>query len=155
MIEFIIKYWVQFLLGVVAASITWFAKRFMALHKAKIEADRVKRYGELENKIVQKIEKEINKESLESRQADERMEKEISQLADNVNGLTIGVLSIQGREFRHQCRALLKEDHVISIDEYEQFEEDYEAYKALKGNHKGDALHDSVVEKFNTQVANK
>ena len=50
------------------------------------------------------------------------------------------------------CEWLLSPDHVITVQEYEQFEEDYVAYKGLGGNHRGDALYKSVVEKFNKQL---
>ena len=43
---------------------------------------------------------------------------------------------------------LLQKNHVITVDEYEDFEVEYDVYKGLGGNHKGDALHARVVEKF-------
>jgi len=50
--------------------------------------------------------------------------------------------------FYDECRRLLDPNHVITLDEYEQFNKDYEAYKALGGNHRGDILYKSVVVKF-------
>ena len=152
MLEFIIKYWLQFALGIVAGTLTWFGKRYWSFRTVKLEADRKKRYADLENKIVECVEKKIQKLNVESHEADTHMEEKLNTLFTDVEYLTKGMLSLQGKEFRNECRELLKPEHTITLDEYEQFEADYEAYKALKGNHKGDSLHAAVVEKFNAQV---
>ena len=38
---------------------------------------------------------------------------------------------------------------ILKEKDYERFENEYIAYKALKGNHEGDTLHNAVVVKFN------
>jgi hypothetical protein len=47
---------------------------------------------------------------------------------------------------------LLGTGHYITVDEYEEFEADYATYKRLKGNHRGDALHDRVIDKVRAQM---
>ena len=59
---------------------------------------------------------------------------------------------MQSRMFFNECRRLLDANHEISLDEYEQFNKDYEAYKALGGNHRGDTLYRSVVAKFEASL---
>lgn len=58
-----------------------------------------------------------------------------------------GLLSLQGRDFREECYRLLKENHVITLEEYEQVESDHAAYNALGGNHNGDHLYELVKHK--------
>lgn len=43
-------------------------------------------------------------------------------------------------------------DHTITIEEYQQINEDHEAYHALGGNHNGDALFDLVRKKAEKEV---
>lgn len=69
-----------------------------------------------------------------------------------MEALNKGLLSIQGDKFRKQCRFLLRNDHNITVDEYEQCIADHDAYNSLGGNHSGDLLFDSVVEKFESHV---
>jgi hypothetical protein len=48
------------------------------------------------------------------------------------------------------CEELLKQDS-ISIEEYEEFEDEYSVYKSLGGNHRGDSLHARVIAKYDKQ----
>lgn len=69
-----------------------------------------------------------------------------------MEALNKGLLSIQGDKFKKQCRFLLRHDHIITLEEYEQCIADHDAYNGLGGNHSGDLLFDSVVEKFESHV---
>lgn len=106
--------------------------------------------------MKEEIKDQLQKNKDEWLQADieikHQFNSDVQTLNNTMKALTKGILSIQGRQFRQQCRYLLAVDHVITIEEYEEFENDYAAYKGLGGNHTGDALHDSVVEKFHKQT---
>lgn len=107
----------------------------------------MKKYADKEREFA--IEKT---EALKADIAEEHMissEKD-NQLENKIDILTDGVLSIQGKAFREECRFLLSKD-MITMDEYEEFEGDYATYKRLGGNHNGDALHDRVVDRFTKQ----
>ena len=88
----------------------------------------------------------------------EKSDKIIFDDLSNVHGevdiIESGILSIQGKQFRDMCEDLLQQDY-ISVDEYEEFEEEYSVYKKLGGNHRGDALHERVVAKFDKQSSKK
>ena len=106
----------------------------------------------MREEIVDELTEKINKVEQKSDENDRIVKEEIEILSNNVENLTIGVLSLQGKQFRDECIQLLRPEHAITVDEYEQFEEDYVAYKGLGGNHMGDALHSRVVEKFNNHI---
>lgn len=109
-----------------------------------------------EKDLVAKIEENVDEKMLAERERIEQSDKEIKQDIEELNNkfcvLSQGVLSIQGRQFRADCRQLLQEGHVITLDEYEELESDFDTYKALGGNHTGDALHTAVQEKFQSQI---
>ena len=152
MFDFIIKYWVEFICGLVAAGIGIFAKHYVKLQKKALEDAWRKKEEAAKDEVIKKLEAELESEISKSEEADEEMKEQIEGLSYLIDNLTQGVLSIQGKQFRDICLYLLDPDHIITIQEYEQFEEDYAAYKALGGNHRGDALHDRVVEKFTNQL---
>ena len=104
--------------------------------------------------MMEEIDEKIKTVQTISDEADKQLQEEMIIIKNGVENLTSGILSIQGKQFREECVAMLDPEHFILVDEYEQFEEDYIAYKTLGGNHNGDALHARVVEKFNAQIAN-
>lgn len=154
MLDFFVKYWVQWVCGIVAAGILVWAKHIIKLEKNSVNLTKEKRMKEMRTEIVKELEEKIDEVRKSSNEADERMQNEINDIKTGVKNLNSGILSIQSKQFREECIMLLKSDHFITIDEYEQFEEDYAAYKDLGGNHNGDAFHNRVVEKFAAQVTN-
>lgn len=152
MLDIFIKYWVQWLCGLIAAGIVLWAKHIVKLEKESVNKTKAERMKEIREEIVDELTEKINKVEQKSDENDRIVKEEIEILSNNVENLTIGVLSLQGKQFRDECIQLLRPEHTITVDEYEQFEEDYVAYKGLGGNHMGDALHNRVVEKFNNQI---
>ncbi len=96
-------------------------------------------YNRLDNKITQFIN--------ESREADTQMYNRISKMQKDV-------LDIEGAYFRNECRALLKEDHIITEREFTNITIQHTAYNSLGGNHEGDALYEMVQEKHKKHLIN-
>lgn len=89
---------------------------------------------------------EVVKESDEkSREEDEKIHKEIDIIKD-------GMLSVEGRAFRNECRRLLEQDHVITFNEYEAILGEHVTYNNLGGNHEGDGLFSMVQAKYQNQL---
>lgn len=148
MLDFILKYWVEFLLGIVAAGITIFFKSYINLVKNTLDTQK--------KEFLETIDTTFNNKLNEIDQRIETIENYTQEInnaqQEQISNLTKGLLSVQGRQFKSECQTLLEEEHQITMAEYEQFESDYEAYKALGGNHYGDQLHQLVVKKFEQNV---
>ena len=165
-----LKYWVEVLLGLVAAGLGFLFKRYLQLerkeyytklttdikneNKAIIELLTTK-YVEIDKKVEEEYEQVlhdvddiIEKEHKESKADDALLQNEIDDLMGQMSCLKAGLLSMQGKEFRNNCRDLLNEDHTITLDEWEEIDADHEAYNGLGGNHKGDHLYGLVKTKF-------
>lgn len=149
------EYWLEWVFGLIALGISFGAKHYVKLQKESWNHKWEERKNQAKDEVINKLEKEIHEETEKSKAADKRLEAEIEVIQNNLENLTIGILSMQGKQFKEACYLLLKDYHKITVEEYEQFEEDYKAYKNLGGNHRGDALHDRVVEKFNQQLITK
>ena len=165
----VLKYWVEFILGLIVAGGGFLIKRYLRLEKEerqreqreyfdkmleKIQSDNQQILKSLEkehdkmnqnsedkyNEINTKVDKALEAGRKESKADDAVLEKEISAMKKNITALTAGVLSMQGKEFINNCRKLLAEDHIITLDEWEELDIDHTAYNGLGGNHKGDHL---------------
>lgn len=178
----VLKYWVEFILGLIVAGGGFLIKRYLRLEKEerqreqkeyfdkmleKIQSENQHVLKSLEkehdkmnqksedkyNEINTKVDKALEAGREESKADDAVLEKEISAMKKNITALTAGVLSMQGKEFINNCRKLLAEDHVITLDEWEELDADHTAYNGLGGNHKGDHLFSLVKKKVEAGFA--
>lgn len=178
----VLKYWVEFILGLIVAGGGFLIKRYLRLEKEerqreqreyfdkmleKIQSDNQQILKSLEkehdkmnknsedkyNEINTKVDKALEAGREESKADDAVLEKEISTMKKNITALTAGVLSMQGKEFINNCRKLLAEDHIITLDEWEELDIDHTAYNGLGGNHKGDHLFSLVKKKVEAGFA--
>lgn len=96
------------------------------------------------------IYKELDAMRADMNTQDSNICNDLNNIHKTVDVITNGILSIQGKQFRDMCEELLSQDY-ISIEEYEDFEDEYAVYKSLGGNHRGDSLHARVVAKCDKQ----
>ena len=182
-----LKYWVEFALGLIVTVGGFFLRRYIKLEKAernreqkeyfenltnsikeenaaivtslKTEHNEMnqrsdKRYNELIKQsqdtyieITTKVQEAMLAGRDESKADDAYLQGQISEVSNELGFLKAGLLSIQGKEFRENCRKLLADDHEITLDEWEEIDADHEAYNGLGGNHKGDHLYELVKKK--------
>ena len=83
---------------------------------------------------------------------DDKIYQSVDNLRGDMNVLKGGILSIQGRGFKHDCRTLLEDNHIITLNEFEALGVEHSIYKSLGGNSHGDALFDLVKVKYSAQV---
>lgn len=84
------------------------------------------------------------------------IQKENSQQEETLRRINNGLLSVQGKNFREECRRLLKQEHdFITVEEMEQCTEDHASYNAMGGNDTGDELYKLVTIKFQNQRQQK
>ena len=144
MIEFIIQYWVQFLLVTISGGLTIACKRIYNLYKKEKVHQKTKEQTE----FYEGLKELIQQGAEQSRQAE-------ASLQEQINIVKEGVLSIQKKNFKQECRELLREDHDITLGEFETLQEEYHVYKNLGGNHDGDTYYEMVVKKTTNSLADK
>ncbi len=160
-IETIVKYWLQFALGIIASGLTGLCSYFYHLYKkekmatrAESEARFIKDVKDLISDNNRDIMKVIREEEIASEKSDEKINSQMEQIHQNLTILTEGMLSIQGRQFKDECRALLKDNHIITLQEFENLSNEHRIYNCLKGNHEGDSLFSLVKVKYEAGLAN-
>lgn len=135
-VEFVVKYWVQFLFGLVTTGLGLLCKKFYSLYNKEKNHQKTE-----EQKAFYKGLEDLIKESTEeSRKGDEKLQEQI-------NVMKGGILSIQGKNFKQECRELLRKERDITLAEFEALQEEHNVYKSLGGNHDGDILFDMVCKK--------
>lgn len=159
--EIIVKYWLQFFLGILASGLTFVAGYFYKLYKKEKQSKK----DQMEERFISEVKeligdnnksilKLVRDEEVASAKADAQMECQMTEIQNNLAILTEGMLSIQGKQFKDECRALLKDDHVITLQEYENISNEHRIYNTLKGNHEGDALYSLVKVKYEAGLSN-
>lgn len=160
MLDFIAKYWLEFLFGIIALGLTGLTKYFYNLYKK--EKQRLE--DEAHEKIIKELKSKINDEHKTtadllqterdlSKQETDSLKQEIYNVNDKIDVVRDGVLSIQGKQFKDDCRKLLSPEHEITLDEFEEIERDHETYNKMNGNHIGDKLFQMVEQKFRNSLS--
>lgn len=132
MLEFITKYWLEVLFGLITTGATLFAKRVYSLYKSEKKTK--------EKLIIDEVDKKIQNFYIKTQQDNEAITKRIDGIENLMFVFKKGLLSIQGDHFKRKCLILLEEDHELTVDEWLQIVSDHDTYKSLGGNHDGDEL---------------
>ena len=88
------------------------------------------------------------------KESEAKSQEEDKKIYEKIDHLTSGVLSIEGRAFKDDCRRLLEPGHVITLAEFEAIQAEHIVYNNLGGNHEGDGLYSMVVAKYQQALKN-
>lgn len=162
MLDFVIKYWTEFLFGIVAAGILAGGRYIWTLFKNRLKDSLeeqitsitdviTKRMSETDEKLEAKntsltqqigelqADMKTMQQEIQINKNDENLiEKKIDTLEDNLNTLKGGILSLQRKEFKEECRRLLNQEEAITYEQYTMLQHEHTIYNSLGGNHEGD-----------------
>lgn len=125
-----------------------FCKKVWNLYKKEKNTQKT----EEQKKFYAELIAEIRKEHEYSNESDKVIQGQVDTLRGDLSILKEGILSLQGKEFKKQCRALLEAEHHITLDEFEELSIEHDRYNALGGNHKGDELFELAKKKFEASL---
>ena len=159
MLDIIVKYWLEFALGLIAAGLGIACKKIYTLYMSEKNTKKTKERENLMDDMkammtscqLEVLNKVGEREQM-LQEEDRKIKENLESLTNSVVVLKDGILSLQGREFRQDCRDLLKEDHVITISEYETLVREHQVYNSLGGNHRGDALFHAAEQKYKNSL---
>ena len=164
LLDFFVKYWTEFLFGIVAAGILAGGRYIWTLFKNRLRDSLeeqitsitdviAKRMSETDEKLEAKntsltqqigalqADMKIMQKDIQTNKNDENLiEKKIDTLEDNLNTLKDGILSLQRKEFKEECRRLLNQEEAITYEQYTILQREHTVYNSLGGNHEGDQL---------------
>ncbi len=148
MLDWIIKYWVQIGFGLIVTLITLVYKRFDTLFKE----ERTRKNEQLKEDISKKVREDIKPILDAYDNKDKEFTATITEINTNLELMKAGILAMYKKDFYNECYALLADDHIITIDEFNAIAHDHDTYNALGGNHKGDILYKQVVTKHTAHI---
>lgn len=153
--EFILKYWVEVVFGLIVSGLSFACRRYWKLWRAEQKHQKTEEQEAFYNGILEKIDERFEEMNNRITALDEKMEQQINEVHKEVQSsdaqqkiLKEGLLSVQGNNFKRQCKALLEPTHKISETEWLQHQIDFEAYERLGGNDNGHDLHNAVAHKY-------
>lgn len=146
MIEFIIKYWLEFLFGLVvaglSAGITYYKKQYKTLKEFQknekkktlenVVSDTLKN-AQNQKMIKDLINERVDKIQKDSSSGDENLQKSLNEIKENLKTLQDGFIVFFCDRLKDYSTLLL-EKPFIYLDELENFQSLYDSYKALGGN---------------------
>ena len=132
--EFIIKYWLTALFGLIATGLGVLAKKYHKLWKQAKDVEKQKTYESLMNDVKTYV-NDVIKETEESH-----------------TKLYKAVLDVHQKQFQRDCYYYLKIPRDITLEEFESIYRNYEIYTSLGGNGIGTMLFEQVKEKYSTQL---
>lgn len=135
-LDWLLKYWLQVLFGLICAGVALFYKRI----KAWRAAYKKKQAEELKDSIIKEVKEALNDMAARSDANDKALREEM-------DIIKAGLLSVQGDSFKAKCREALREDNTITIEQFEALEKEHTVYNGLGGNHTGDELFNLVKRK--------
>ena len=153
--EFILKYWVEVVFGLIVSGLSFACRRYWKLWRTEQQYQKTEEQKAFYDGILEKIDERFEKmnerfEEMNNRitALDNKVEKNVQTSDAQQEILKEGLLSIQGNNFKRQCKALLEPTHKISETEWLQHQIDFEAYERLGGNDDGHDLHNAVAHKY-------
>lgn len=145
--EFLAEYWLTFLLGLIAAGLTYVIKSHLKWTSKKKKEEQVNLIKEIVKEVKEELVEENKRLKKEIEETDFCMEEEVGLLNQQFDILKKGILSIHKRDFIRMCSELLDPEHELTLDEYRQCSDEHEVYNHLGGNHDGDRLFSLIQKK--------
>lgn len=146
--EFILKYWVEVVFGLIVSSLSFACRRYWKLWRAEQQYQKTEEQKAFYNGILEKIDERFEETNNRITALDNKVEKNVQTSNAQQEILKEGLLSVQGNNFKRQCKALLEPTHKITETEWLQHQIDFEAYERLGGNDDGHDLHNAVAHKY-------
>lgn len=148
MIDFIVKYWVEFLFGLIISGAT-VAYNFIA---RQIKKNRQEQFDSQLDTLYVKITDSFNEKMTPLQEEDKHINSRIDQLHKDLEVMRDGILSLHRRRFVDDCRKLLNQESEITQEDYERLKREHRTYNALGGNHEGDEMYNLFLKKYEAQL---
>lgn len=164
--EFILKYWVEVLFGIVVTGGGFLLKHHFKLFKESLDHKMEDRDDKLLDKVAKLLAagNKTIQESIDKLRSDTKddidgvyvelvdLKDDIKDVRKDVESIRRGVLDVQGPQFKAKCKEVLQDSHEITIDEWLALKKEYEIYAGMGGNSDGSELYKLVHEKYSKHL---
>lgn len=148
-VDFLIKYWLEIILGIVVAAggagFNYLRKLIKKDQKEKLQSQ----FDEFYQKINQALDEKF--EALE--QEDETIDDRLNAIEQSMEPLKQGVLSLHRRKFLDDCRYFLETEEEITLEDFKRVQREHKVYNDLGGNHEGDEHWELFKARYEAQLA--
>lgn len=152
MLEFIIKYWLQFLFGIITAGATCAARFFYKMYKDEKARQTADGRASISKEITDAIGAAVQDVRYNSSVEDEKLKENIICIQNKLNVLKHAILILYREPFEKMCEEALKKDHEITLAEFQELSHEHDIYKSLDGNSNGDTLYHLIEQKYQNSL---
>lgn len=177
LLTFILKYWLEFVLGGIAVFITAKYKQLKKRYdvgKQQEEAEALEPFKvqiqEFKDQVLTTISQKEQEFEMEEKHLDEEMkdlhqelvasQKEIYHILEKSREVSQGyrdlyqegLLYNMRKDYFKDCKTLLDPEHVITFEEFSLIATDHNLYNRLGGNHQGDIYFQAIEDKYHNQT---
>lgn len=164
--EFILKYWVEVLFGIVVTGGGFLLKHHFKLFKESLDH----KMEERDDKLLEKMTKVLTasnktiQDSIDKLRSDTKddidgvyaelvdLKDDIKDVRKDIESIRRGILDVQGPQFKAKCKEVLQDSHQITVDEWLALKKEYEIYTGMGGNSDGSELYKLVHEKYSKHL---
>ena len=164
--EFILKYWIEILFGIVVTGGSFLLKHHFKLLKESLDHKMENRDDKLLEKMtkVLTVSNKAIQDSIDKLRSDTKddidgvyaelvdLKDDIKDVRKDVESIRRGVLDVQGPQFKAKCKEVLQDSHQITVDEWLALKKEYEIYTGMGGNSDGSELYNLVHEKYSKHL---
>ena len=133
-IEFLAKYWLTILFGLIAA---WLGKK-LNHYKQLLDKEKEDQKKKESDNLIADVKKYVDETFKETEESHKKLYK--------------AVLDVQQKQFQRDCQEYLNLDRELSLEEFKNLYTDYDIYTSLGGNGIGSMLFEKVEEKYSNQL---
>ena len=112
-LSIMIKYWVEFLLGVVVTGSGLFFRRYINLSRAERDQNRRDSQEKLKEAIQEDNQRMIAEVSSLSQKEDQKLQHQIDEISQEVSIVKMGISSVQRKDFLEECNFIKHSYSVI------------------------------------------
>lgn len=148
MIDFIIKYWLEFLMGLIilagGVAFKYLTKLVKKDQKEKLQEQFDNFYKKFDTRLTERF------DILETE--DKKINTRLNNIEKDMAPLKEGVLSLHRRKFLDDCRQFLDGDMKITLEDFNRVQREHKVYNELGGNHEGDENWELFKAKYEAQL---
>lgn len=148
MIDFILKYWIEFLFGLIVL-VGGIAFKYLS---KLIKKDQHEKLQEQFNGFYNKINDNLLVRFDTLEEEDRKINNRLDDMERDLRSQRKGILSLHRRKFLDDCRQFLDNDKEITLEDFNRVQREHKVYNDLGGNHEGDENWELFKAKYEAQL---
>ncbi len=155
MIEFITKYWLEVIFGIIVSILSFAVKHYYSLWKEPQETKKNEFWTQVKTELKEENKTMLAQQATLLNSEDAKLQEAIMKVHESNENLLKAVLEVQQKQFKNDCKFFLESTETITFEQFENLYNEYKIYQSLGGDESGAVLFELVQEKYSSQMMQK